>query len=171
MAVKCEMCGKELRTTQGLRGHKTFVHQLTSTSKPPARIATERQLIKLEERVEQLTSKQKAANAEHNATIVKLSSQLKDLLVFVRYQLAKVYDDKDWDYQLFMAHLSANPEVAARRNKNFVAELREASITPETIEEEIAQRREAGELDGYILHMLREWQKKLSEGSYNLPGY
>lgn len=24
--VMCELCGKELRTTQGLRGHKTFVH-------------------------------------------------------------------------------------------------------------------------------------------------
>ncbi|GAI91068.1 unnamed protein product [marine sediment metagenome] len=28
--VICELCGKEFRTTQGLRGHKTFVHDIRS---------------------------------------------------------------------------------------------------------------------------------------------
>ena len=28
--IKCELCGKVMRTTQGLRGHKTFVHDLHS---------------------------------------------------------------------------------------------------------------------------------------------
>ena len=55
--VQCKLCGKVVRTTQGLRGHMTFVHQLTTTSKPPTRLATEQQPSKLEERVEQLTSK------------------------------------------------------------------------------------------------------------------
>ena len=26
--IKCELCGKVMQTTQGLRGHKTFVHDL-----------------------------------------------------------------------------------------------------------------------------------------------
>jgi hypothetical protein len=29
MTVECEICGKEFKTTQGLRGHKTFVHGIT----------------------------------------------------------------------------------------------------------------------------------------------
>ncbi len=28
MSVTCEICGKEFKTTQGLRGHKTFVHDI-----------------------------------------------------------------------------------------------------------------------------------------------
>ncbi len=39
----CELCGKELRTTQGLRGHKNFVHGAISNSntQPVAQLATE----------------------------------------------------------------------------------------------------------------------------------
>jgi hypothetical protein len=29
MTTECEICGKEFNTTQGLRGHKTFVHGIT----------------------------------------------------------------------------------------------------------------------------------------------
>ena len=28
--VQCELCGKVTRTTQGLRGHKTFIHGLSA---------------------------------------------------------------------------------------------------------------------------------------------
>jgi len=31
--VTCELCGKETRTSQGLRGHKTFVHGIRANSK------------------------------------------------------------------------------------------------------------------------------------------
>jgi chromosome segregation ATPase len=55
MSIKCEICGKEFRTTQGRRGHMTFVHQMTTTHDPPARLATEQEMTKLEERLEQLS--------------------------------------------------------------------------------------------------------------------
>ena len=40
--VKCDLCGREFKTTQGLRGHKTFFHQQaqfaadTGSVAPPA---------------------------------------------------------------------------------------------------------------------------------------
>lgn len=55
MSAICEICGKEFKNTQGLRGHKTFVHQLTSSSgKSAAPLATEQQPSKLEERLQKL---------------------------------------------------------------------------------------------------------------------
>lgn len=54
MSVTCEICGKEFKTTQGLRGHKTFVHQMTTTHDPPARLATEQELGVVEEKLELL---------------------------------------------------------------------------------------------------------------------
>lgn len=54
MSVTCEICGKEFKTTQGLRGHKTFVHQMTTTKDPPTRPATEQELGIVEEKLELL---------------------------------------------------------------------------------------------------------------------
>jgi chromosome segregation ATPase len=55
MSAICEICGKEFKTTQGLRGHKTFIHKVTSSSsKSAAPPATEQQLSKLEERLQKL---------------------------------------------------------------------------------------------------------------------
>ena len=53
--VTCEICGRQFKNTQGLRGHKTFVHGYSSpssTSVTPA--AAEEQLSKLEDRLEKL---------------------------------------------------------------------------------------------------------------------
>jgi hypothetical protein len=33
--VQCKLCGKVVRTTQGLRGHKTFMHGLHGNSGKP----------------------------------------------------------------------------------------------------------------------------------------
>ena len=57
MSAVCEICGKEFKTTQGRRGHKTFVHQLTSFSgKSATPLATEQQLDQLTTRLEKLES-------------------------------------------------------------------------------------------------------------------
>lgn len=56
MSIKCEICGKEFKTSQGLRGHKTFVHQMSATQDPPARLATEQELIEVEDPVKQLVT-------------------------------------------------------------------------------------------------------------------
>ena len=54
MSVTCEICGREFKNSQGLRGHKTFVHQITTTQELPTRLATEQELGIVEERLELL---------------------------------------------------------------------------------------------------------------------
>ncbi len=56
MSVKCELCGRQFKNTQGLRGHMTFVHGQTGSSTPVARLATEQQPSKPEERLQKLES-------------------------------------------------------------------------------------------------------------------
>lgn len=43
--VACDICGKEFKNTQGLRGHKTFVHGLYANHDKPAAKLTFRQRI------------------------------------------------------------------------------------------------------------------------------
>ena len=52
MSIKCEICGRKFKTPQGLRGHKTFVHQMTNAKGPPARLATEQGWSEMEGRTE-----------------------------------------------------------------------------------------------------------------------
>jgi chromosome segregation ATPase len=54
--VTCELCGKQVKTAQALRGHKTFIHGITgsNTQQPVARLATEQQVSLLEDRLQQL---------------------------------------------------------------------------------------------------------------------
>jgi len=54
--VTCELCGKQVKTAQALRGHKTFIHGITgsNTQQPVARLASEQQVSKLEDRLQQL---------------------------------------------------------------------------------------------------------------------
>ena len=53
--VTCEICGKEFKNTQGLRGHKTFIHGEGSSSSASAiHVATEPEFSKLDKRLEQL---------------------------------------------------------------------------------------------------------------------
>lgn len=55
MSINCEICGRQFKNTQGLRGHKTFVHGDGSSSSVSAtQAATEMPLSKLEKRLEQL---------------------------------------------------------------------------------------------------------------------
>ena len=48
MSVKCEICGKEFKTPQGLRGHKNFVHP--DVLDQPTKPAAEREFTKVTER-------------------------------------------------------------------------------------------------------------------------
>ena len=54
--VTCELCGKQVKTTQALRGHKTFVHGITgsNTQQPVARLASEHQLSLTEDKLQKL---------------------------------------------------------------------------------------------------------------------
>jgi len=54
--VTCELCGKQVKTAQALRGHKTFIHGITgsNTQQPVARLANEQQVSLLEDRLQQL---------------------------------------------------------------------------------------------------------------------
>ena len=85
--VQCELCGKEFKNTQGLRGHKTFVHGITGSNKQPvARLATEQALSELEcrlEQVEEITQLDAERVTEqleqHTHQLAELSEQLKNL--------------------------------------------------------------------------------------------
>lgn len=103
MAVRCEMCGREFKTTQGLRGHKTFVHQMTSSGKPPPRLATDQQSSKLEERVEQLTSKLQLLDkrlSNLNIGVDKLADRYEKLSRYIQYELAGIENDVMWEIRL-----------------------------------------------------------------------
>jgi len=54
--VTCELCGKETITTQGMRGHKTFIHGITGATEkqPVARLATEKPVSLLQDRLSKL---------------------------------------------------------------------------------------------------------------------
>jgi len=54
--IQCELCGKQVKTTQALRGHKTFVHGIagSNTQQAVTRLASEQQVRLLEDRLQQL---------------------------------------------------------------------------------------------------------------------
>ena len=85
--VQCELCGKEFKNTQGLRGHKTFVHGITVSNKQPVtRVASEEKLSEMERRLDQLeeTTHLDAERLteqleQHTQQLAELSEQLKNL--------------------------------------------------------------------------------------------
>ena len=85
--VQCEICGKECKNTQGLRGHMTFVHgQISSSKTPVTRLATECQLSELEARLEQVeeitqldTERLTEQLERHTRQLTELGGQLRNL--------------------------------------------------------------------------------------------
>ena len=92
MSATCEICGKEFKNTQGLRGHKTFVHGQAGSSKIlSAPAATEQPVSRLRARLgltdsktepitEQLSNIENRLNKLENITGVKDPSSLDWLL-------------------------------------------------------------------------------------------
>jgi hypothetical protein len=67
----CELCGDVLKTTQGLRGHLTFKHGVIGGgTQPVAHLATEQQVTKLEQIVEQL--QQQSETVDNTALLKRL---------------------------------------------------------------------------------------------------
>lgn len=54
--VTCELCGRQVKTAQALRGHKTFIHGITgsNTQRPVSQLDSEQQVSLLEDRLQQL---------------------------------------------------------------------------------------------------------------------
>jgi chromosome segregation ATPase len=91
--VTCELCGKQVKTTQALRGHKTFIHGITgsNTQQPVARLATEQQVSLLEDRLQQL---ERVTGLRESDLDFSLSDTepLTDRLTNITEQLTKLRD-------------------------------------------------------------------------------
>ena len=68
--VTCELCGKGLRTSQGLRGHKTFVHGLRASHDEQGTTLPHGQLM------EESGNEVGAENGEYRDRIEKLESEV-----------------------------------------------------------------------------------------------
>ena len=85
--VQCELCGKEVKNTQALRGHKTFVHGITGSNKQPVtRVDSEEKLSELKRRLEQVeelsqldTERLTGQLEQHTHQLAELSEQLQNL--------------------------------------------------------------------------------------------
>jgi chromosome segregation ATPase len=91
--VTCELCGKQVKTAQALRGHKTFIHGITgsNTQQPVARLATEQQVSLLEDRLQQL---ERVTGLRESDLDFSLSDTepLTDRLTNITEQLTKLRD-------------------------------------------------------------------------------
>lgn len=92
--VSCELCGKQLKTAQGLKGHKTFVHGIagSSTQQPVARLASEQQASILEERLSKLEYITGLREADLDDLLTVTESPLTNKLTTISEQLTKLSD-------------------------------------------------------------------------------
>ena len=83
MDTTCEICGREFKTSQGLRGHKNFKHQMAKLKEPPAPPVTEQKLNKLEERRGEVELNVESPDPgllnKHSETEVTITGQLEYL--------------------------------------------------------------------------------------------
>ena len=70
--IQCEQCGKAMRTTQGLRGHKTFVHGLYANhDKPAAELRFRQRIAENRSRV----NFERSSTSEYRDRLDKLESE------------------------------------------------------------------------------------------------
>ncbi len=91
--VTCELCGKQVKTAQALRGHKTFIHGITgsNTQQPVARLATEQQVSLLEDRLQQLERVTGLRESDSDFSLND-AEPLTDRLTSVAEQVTKLTD-------------------------------------------------------------------------------
>lgn len=87
MNVICEICGKNFKNTQGLRGHKQFIHN--QTSKKSTGVATEQLMGKLEHTATDTLP----ANVEHNNTLEKRLQKLERVTGIRSSNVIELLDD------------------------------------------------------------------------------
>ena len=71
--IQCELCGKAMRTTQGLRGHKTFIHGLYANHDNPAAELTFRQRI---DKNRSLVESESSSISDYQDSLNKLKSKV-----------------------------------------------------------------------------------------------
>ena len=90
--IQCELCGKGMRTTQGLRGHKTFIHGLYANHDNPAAELTFRQRIDENRR---LVKSESSSISDYRDKLNKLKSEVAsntELLTELRQKVRAMQD-------------------------------------------------------------------------------
>jgi len=90
--VSCDICDKEFKNTQGLRGHKTFVHRNGSpNSDPVTQVASEQQVSLLEDRLQQIERVTGLCESDIDFSLSG-SEPLTDRLTNITEQVTKLSD-------------------------------------------------------------------------------
>ena len=92
--VTCELCGKQVKTAQALRGHKTFIHGITgsNTQQPVTRPATDQLVSKLEDRLSKLEYITGLREADLDDLLSDTELPLTNKLTNITEQLSKLSD-------------------------------------------------------------------------------
>jgi len=111
--VKCELCGNEFKNTQGLRGHMTFVHGKTGSSKIlSAPAATGQLLSELDDRLELTETQTEWLIEELNGTDKQLSDITKQFNEFTQQTKEKL-DKLKQQLELLQTSRTLSPEQIA----------------------------------------------------------
>ena len=141
MTVNCEICGKEFKNTQGLRGHKNFVHadtvggfgqpvtqqaaQQPLSSDSGTRVTTEQRLSQLESRfarLEHVTGVRETDELEKllgitDTPLTERVAQLTELLSKLTEQLKTEYVSTE-TMETMVAELSGESELLHKEIAN-----------------------------------------------------
>jgi len=92
--VTCELCGKQVKTAQALRGHKTFIHGVagSNTQQPVTRPANDQLVSKLEDRLSKLEYITGLREADLDDLLSDTELPLTNKLTNITEQLSKLSD-------------------------------------------------------------------------------